>query len=131
MNCSDCAGSPRRGINPPGPPRPGGYRTNRMGEANIPLDETYNGWSNRETWAIHLWLTSYEEAYRWARDLVREAGGTADGILQDEIAQAVWTFLDGGKPIIFSHKFLAGMIWDVGSFWRVDWNEVTEALRDE
>jgi hypothetical protein len=33
-------------------------------------DETkrYNGWSNYETWCVHLWLTNEEGSYRYWRE---------------------------------------------------------------
>jgi len=31
--------------------------------------ETYNGWTNRETWLVNLWLTNDEETYNQAKEL--------------------------------------------------------------
>lgn len=33
-------------------------------------DETYNGWTNRETWLVNLWLSNDENTYSTVRGLV-------------------------------------------------------------
>lgn len=33
-------------------------------------DETYNGWTNYETWCVNLWLSNEEPLYREALELV-------------------------------------------------------------
>ncbi len=32
--------------------------------------KTYNGWTNRDTWAAHLWLTNDEGAYEIAQSVI-------------------------------------------------------------
>lgn len=32
----------------------------------------YNGWTNYETWCVHLWLSNEEGSYRTCRGLVRD-----------------------------------------------------------
>lgn len=35
-------------------------------------EETYNGWRNRETWIVGLWLGNEEHLYRAMMDIIRE-----------------------------------------------------------
>lgn len=39
---------------------------------------TYNGWSNRETWLVNLWLTNDEVSYSLLTDAFRHHGSTYD-----------------------------------------------------
>ncbi len=38
------------------------------------VNTTYQGWSNRETWLAHLWLTNDEQSYGLLREASRAGG---------------------------------------------------------
>jgi hypothetical protein len=38
-----------------------------------PAENRYNGWTNYETWCVHLWLSSEQGTDEQARETVREA----------------------------------------------------------
>ncbi|MFF4777609.1 hypothetical protein ACFY05_32690 [Microtetraspora fusca] len=83
-------------------------------------DETYQGWCNRETWALHLWLTNEEALYHESR--ARAADG--ESALRDWVENDLWPELHQ------THDGLV-MLKDVGSLWRVDWRELAAALQPE
>lgn len=78
---------------------------------NDAQDITYNGWTNRETWAASLWLNNDEGAYR----LAMEAVGRWDS--RDETAAELTSILD------------AYMTDDV-DLTRVNWAEVIDGLTE-
>jgi len=43
-------------------------------EANNMTDNTYNGWKNRQTWNVALWINNDEPLYRAAVDYMKEKG---------------------------------------------------------
>jgi hypothetical protein len=85
--------------------------------------DTYQGWANRESWALHLWLTSDEVLYQRARQVVAGGGQYGPGhALREWVEQELWWKLaetDEGRA----------MLYDVGSLRRIDWGEVADALR--
>lgn len=53
----------------------------------------YNGWSNYETWAIHLWLTGDEGLYRMITAEARRIGD------EYELADFIKKFVNENNPI--------------------------------
>ena len=94
-------------------------------------DETYNGWVNRETWAFNLHWQNDHGLYLWvleqARDVIAYAtfppvsdiylGEKVVGIVRDELEE-------------LSPELWELMRTDVGSFWRIDHEEVGRTVRE-
>lgn len=85
-------------------------------------DESYNGWSNRETWATNLWLANdeglYELALEWTRDAVNEWGADSFGLVGEHIVHMFRDLCDEFRDE------LSGARDDIGSWWRVDSGEL-------
>jgi hypothetical protein len=109
--------------------------------------ETYEGWANRETWAVALhinneqgWQQSVYDALRQsiATDMIGPGGPTepkdiqrwweyrAGQIIQenvedtlDGLLQSVFDHMSGADPDAYS-----AVRNDIGSLWRVDWTEI-------
>lgn len=77
-------------------------------------DETYNGWTNWDTWAVNLWLTNEQEAHESAQAAARSSDLDLD-------AFADYAFSTGLRKARCTDK-------DDLSKFRVNWKEVREAL---
>ena len=49
----------------------------------------YNGWANYETWAVHLWLTNEEPAYRYWNE--QAAIHITNASQRPQVLEDVWT----------------------------------------
>ena len=104
-------------------------------------DNTYNGWSNRETWAANLHLSNDYRWYTLTMEVVRKA--VEQGATRYRIAHHLEScFKDyvedpqgplGERGNLFEHE--AVVLRDVGSTWRINWLEIephwTEAVKEE
>ena len=97
------------------------------------MEEEYNGWSNRETWAVNLWLDNDQGLYEIARDYAKqEIDGHDKGeeinpyylgeSLRNYIEEDLLTFEN-----VSQNKNLWIMLTDIGSLYRVNWREIAEA----
>lgn len=106
-------------------------------------DETYNGYANRETWAFNLHWQNDQGLYNETLDRVREASGRglADGrtieeATDHEIGELVVNYwrdtIDCWEAEMGTSVPDGLRMFDreVGSWWRIDYREVGEAVRE-
>lgn len=111
-------------------------------------DEQYNGWTNRETWAVALhinndqgWQESVHEALREAAaswdDLNVSGGLTGAGedaiaagraavIIRENVEEALDCYETGTVT-----REQWGAIQDIGSMWRVNWTELGASFLED
>ena len=100
-------------------------------------DETYNGWTNRETWALMLWINNDEGLLEMVRDHV--ASYTREAKIESltyETSKALqeWAesmFTRSGYAETFGGPWpdaLADISEDIGSLWRVDYREAAASI---
>lgn len=89
--------------------------------------ERYNGWPNRETWALYTWLSNDQGLY----EEVRERANTKDPVeAVRNVKDYIEALFDEFQDDPATYKGMANMVMDVGSLWRVDWAEITGAFRE-
>lgn len=84
--------------------------------------ENHNGWVNRETWAASLHLNNDQRLQQSARSCENPDA------LRGWIECCVQDVLLAGEP---PAEWVRLMIYDVGSFWRVDWDAVYASVQPE
>lgn len=115
------------------------------------LDETYQGWSNRETWHLNLHLGNDQGVYDRVQELARDALVTPDGptlrAARDaykagvcRFAEALEAFvdelldMDSLSADILEARMPAGLLYGdmiTGFLARVDWDEIAAAWMEE
>jgi hypothetical protein len=80
--------------------------------------DTYNGWTNRETWACNLWLNNDESMYQF---VYTEVGSS----------QELQEWVEGLDDLKSESEILRTMFNDIGSMWRVNWNEIFNGLHED
>jgi hypothetical protein len=117
---------------------------------SIEMADEYHGWANRETWACHLWLTNDEGLYTQARTRVRAAFDERCASLAEKYPE--WNDqertdvagIDAGGTVreVFDEWIsdlrdddecndVINVLTDVGSLWRVEWEDVAAAFLGE
>lgn len=88
----------------------------------------YNGWSNYETWCVHLWLTNEEGSYRyWSEEASRHRKEDRDSE-ESNLAEQLRSELEEASPIggasVFSDLLNAALS-------EVDWLEIAQAFLED
>lgn len=106
------------------------------------MSEEYNGWTNRETWCMNLWITNKQGWDELMRELAKEAlkGSFTDLSLPESknshtysLSQEIEVYFEE----IFSWEYvkdnesLFNVVKDVGSLYRVNWFEIAEHFIDD
>lgn len=110
-----------------------------LSETQAITDQTYEGWSNRETWCANLWLSNDQGLYlmtlELARESLQEAEPHPDGIwdretnarsiLADRLRDTFEEWEHGeGEYDYTPTPELYKMLRDIGSTYRIDWLEL-------
>ena len=94
-------------------------------------DETYNGWTNRETWAWNL-LVSNDQCLQehFVEVCVGERTRMREGLLATKYRVGDWLqdafdeYLSDDDEL--SRPLELAFRREVGSFWRINWSEIGE-----
>ena len=98
--------------------------------------DEYNGWTNRETWALALWLDNDEGLQALTADMISNAIRTArEGGEVHQVARALQEmaeelFTASGYEEIYGDEIPRALIdiaEDIGSLYRVDYAEIARA----
>jgi energy-converting hydrogenase A subunit M len=95
-------------------------------------EDSYNGWTNRETWAVALWINNEQgwqesviEALREALTMqVEELTASKAGEIVRENVEDMLLSDEMGVSCTVQRDILH----DIGSLYRVDWREVGESF---
>ena len=101
------------------------------------MTEEYNGWSNRETWATALHINNDQALYEMAQDYTRLE---IEGHDKEETINAYYlgqTFSNWIVDDLLTLENIAGnqglwlMLTDIGSLYRVNWEEIAYTFLTE
>jgi hypothetical protein len=84
--------------------------------------DEYNGWTNRETWLVHLWLSNEQHSDTWARELCRAE--VNEHAAAHELSSQIEEYMD-----LPTTGFTCDLI--NAALARCDWREVAIAFREE
>jgi len=85
---------------------------------NNATNDTYNGYANRATWNLMLWISNDESAYHHFRDLYYRIGGDDPDDRQDMIERNAREWYGSATP-------------DGDALDNVDWEEIREMMDDD
>lgn len=95
-------------------------------------EQTYNGWTNYETWLVNLWLDNVEGSYRYwtqaARDAVHDCDGHREKAI-NTLADMLKEEHEEGAAAVIDRSRLNSLVWaDLlnSALSEVDWHDIAE-----
>lgn len=89
-------------------------------------DEKYNGWSNKETWIVNMWLNSEQNMYHIARDVLTDKKTN----LESKRDIMIDWLLSSSEEVLGNAPMLDDLI-RYTMFWRVNWEEINDSFNEE
>lgn len=105
-------------------------------------DETYEGWSNRETWAVALHINNdqgwqndvlnalREDVESHADDNYTQNEYDAGAIIRENVEEILTPSRDRAGNAVLA-PFAWSALEDIGSLWRVNWTELGAAFLED
>jgi hypothetical protein len=92
--------------------------------------ETYEGWTNRETWAAMLWINNDQGLYETVQELTQHLHECESPIMCLE--ESLENLFDDAFSDI-SEMTAMGLIMlkDIGSLYRVNWREIASTILED
>lgn len=87
------------------------------------MSDSYKGFSNRETWSMSVWINNDQ-------GLCENCKGMTSKELRTYIEELKDIMIDSG-PIDLKNSEIFKMFDDVGSLWRVNWDEISDACKQD
>ncbi len=86
-------------------------------------EQKYNGWANRETWLVSLWVVDNDDFSREVQDAF------GDDATQYDVKQMVMSMIFE----MYEQSRIDGMLSDLldASLARVDWKEIYDAVTEK
>jgi len=92
--------------------------------------ESYEGWTNRETWATMLWINNDRGLYETVQELAQHTDYCNEPLMcLEESLEAL--FDDAFADIAEMSQEGLNMLKDIGSLYRVNWRELAITILEE